>query len=53
MCKQRAMAYRKCTSPVWEFFEPPTVMKVNGKDINECSAFSVPSNSLMVEKCPV
>jgi len=27
------MAYRKRTSPVWEFFELPTVMKVNGKDI--------------------
>ena len=29
--QKRAMAYRKCTSPVWEFFEPPTVTKVNGK----------------------
>ena len=28
-----AMAYRKRTSPVWEFFEPPTVTKVNGKDV--------------------
>ena len=27
------MAYRKCTSPVWKFFEPPTVTKVNGKDV--------------------
>ena len=31
--QKRAMAYRKRTSPVWEFFEPPTVMEVNGKDI--------------------
>ena len=27
------MAYRKYTSPVWEFFDPPTVKKVNGKDV--------------------
>ena len=31
--QKRAMAYRKCASPVWEFFEPPTVTKVNGKDV--------------------
>jgi len=28
------MAYRKRTSPVWEFFEP-TVTKVNGKDVKQ------------------
>ena len=27
------MAYRKRTSPIWEFFEPPTVTEVNGKDV--------------------
>ena len=31
--QKSTMAYRKRTSPVWEFFEPPTVTKVNGKDI--------------------
>ena len=31
--QKRAMAYRKRTSSVWEFFEAPTVTKVNGKDV--------------------
>ena len=31
--QKSTMAYRKRTRPVWEFFEPPTVTKVNGKDI--------------------
>ena len=32
--QKRAMVYRKCTSPIWEFFKPPTVTKVNGKDVH-------------------
>ena len=31
--QKRGMAYRKCTSPLWESFEPLTVTKVNGKNV--------------------
>ena len=31
--QKRGMVYRKCTSHVWEFFKPPTVMEVNGKNV--------------------